>query len=74
MTSTVDHFLISPNLKDSITSCNAVLLSNNFSEHTPIKLTLKAEVKFHDTINRRFKPHIAWHTYRNTNIDNYRND
>ena len=44
MTSTIDHFLISPNLKDSITSYNAEFLDNNFSDHTPIKLSMKAEV------------------------------
>ena len=74
MTSTIDHFLISPNLKDSITSYNAEFLGNNFSDHTPIKLSLKAEVKFHETINRRFKPNVAWHKCSNTNIDDYRNE
>ena len=74
MTSTIDHFLISPNLKDSITSYSAVFLANNFSDHTPIKLSLKAEVKYHEAINRRFKPHVAWHKCSNTNIDDYRNE
>ena len=51
-----------------------MFLDNNFSDHTPIKFSLKAEVKFHDTINRRFKPHVAWHKCSNTNIDDYRNE
>ena len=52
MRSTIDHFLISPNVKDSIISVNTVSLANNFSDHIPIKLTLKAEIELHDTINR----------------------
>ena len=74
VTSTIDHFLISPNLKDSIISYNTMSLANNFSDHIPIMLTLKTEIEFHDTINRRFKPHVAWHKCSNANIDDYRNE
>ena len=74
VTSTIDHFLISPNLKDSVISYSTVSLANNFSDHIPIKLTLKAQVEFHDTINRKFKPHVAWHKCSTTNIYDYRNE
>ena len=43
--STIDHFLISPNLGDIVVSYDTLFLHNDFSDHFPLKLTLDINVE-----------------------------
>ena len=72
--STLDHFLISPNLKDSVVSYESISLYNNHSDHCPIKLTLNIDIKHHYNIEREFRPNVAWRKCNNTNIIEYRSE
>ena len=59
--SVIDHFLISPNLIKTVESYEARTLSNNVSDHIPLKLNLKIDHEFHETQKRVFQPSVKWH-------------
>ena len=67
-TSIIDHFLISPNLKSSITSYEACTIYSNCSDHVPLVLSLDIDIEFHKTYEREFKPTVAWHKCNENNI------
>ena len=71
-TSTIDHFLISPNLKNTVSCYETMFLHNNFSDHHPLMLKLNIDVKFHETYEREFKPGVAWHKCNDVNINAYK--
>ena len=48
-TSTIDHFIITPNLIKSIVQYETQPLHNNFSDHIPLLFTLNIDIKFHKT-------------------------
>ena len=64
--STIDHFLISPNLKDSVICYESKLLFDNFSDHHPLVISLNIDIKQHETTEREFKPRVAWPICKNT--------
>ena len=70
--SKIDHFLISPNLINSVSCYESIFLHNNFSDHIPLMLKLNIDVKFHETYEREFKPSVAWHKCNNRSIDTYK--
>ena len=71
-TSTLDHFLISPNLVNSVISYETLDSHNNFSDHLPLKLTLSIDVESLTTVERNFRPCVAWHKCNDTHLSNYR--
>ena len=44
------------------------------SDQCPIKHSLNIDIKYHDSIQREFRPSVAWRKCDNTNITNYRNE
>ena len=71
-TSTVDHFLISPNLANTVVKYETVFQHNDFSDHFPVMLTLDINIKYQKTHKKEFKPSVAWHKCDETNIENYK--
>lgn len=71
-TSTIDHFLISPNLKTAVRHYQAEYLYNNFSDHVPIVLSLNIDVELHKTHEKEFKPSVAWYKCTSINENDYR--
>ena len=71
-TSTVDHFLISPNLANTVVQYETVFQHNDFSDHFPVMLTLDINMKYHKTHKKEFKPSVAWYKCNNTNIESYK--
>ena len=71
--STIDHFLISPNLKDSVISYESKQLFDNFSDHHPLVMSLNIDIKQHETTEREFKPRVAWRKCNNTHTECYQN-
>ena len=71
-TSTVDHFLLSPNLANTVVKYETVFQHNNFSDHLPVILTLDIDIKYQKTHKKEFKPSVAWHKCEETNIENYK--
>ena len=49
-------------------------LYNNKSDHCPVKLTLNIDVKHHDSMERKFRPSVAWRKCNNRNITDYQNE
>ena len=70
--SKIYHFLISPNLINSVSCYESIFLHNNFSDHIPLMLKLNIHVKFHETYEREFKPSVAWHKCNNRSIDTHK--
>ena len=59
--STLDHFLISPNLRNMVISYETLFLHNDFSDHYPLKLTLDINIENFKTDKKEFIPCVAWH-------------
>ena len=73
-TSTIDHFIISPNLINTVVEYETIPLHNNFSDHIPLKLTLKIDINFHKTYEREFNPTVAWYKCQDEDIKQYQNE
>ena len=58
-TSTVDHFLLTPNLSNTMISYETVFKHNDFSDHFPVMLTLDINLTYHMTHNKSFTPSVA---------------
>ena len=71
--STLDHFLISPSLKCSISEYRAEFHALNGSDHVPIVLTLDIDIQLHKTYAREHKSSVAWHKCDDVNIGAYQN-
>ena len=72
-TSTIDHFLLSPNLVNTVVKYETVFQHNDFSDHFPVMLSLNIDVKYHETMKKEFTPCVAWHKCNDVNIESYRN-
>ena len=72
-TSTIDHFLLSPNLVNTVVKYETVFQHNDFSDHFPVMLSLNIDVKYHETMKKEFTPCVAWHKCDDVNIASYRN-
>ena len=55
-TSTIDHFLVSPNLANEVISYEANDVFNNTSNHIPLTLRLNINIEYHKIYERNFKP------------------
>ena len=51
--STLDNFLISPNLSNMVISYETLFLHNDFSEHFPVKLILNINIENFKTDKKR---------------------
>ena len=71
--STLDHFLLSPNMTNFVTSYESLDLHNNFSDHSPIMLKLDVDIESFNTVRREFQPNVAWHKCTQTDIQFYQN-
>ena len=72
--STLDHFLISPNLSNMVVSYETLFLHNDFSDHFPLKLTLNINIEYFKTNKKEFIPCVAWHKCSETSIEWYKED
>ena len=73
ITSTLDHFLISPAMKDLVSEYRADFNVSNASDHIPLVLKLDIDISYLKTHKREFKPSVAWHKCDITHTDNYKN-
>ena len=60
-TSTIDHFLISPNLAREVVSYEANDVFDNTSDHIPLTLRLNINIEYHKTYEINFRPCVQWH-------------
>ena len=71
--SKIDHFIISPSLKNAISEYTILDEHENGSDHRPILLTLDIDINMHKMQERNFKPSVAWEKCDNTSIGHYQN-
>ena len=69
--STIDHFLVSPNLRKIITKYETVFSHNNLSDHFPIILTLDMDIEHFSSTKKVYRPSVAWHKCTGENITLY---
>ena len=74
MTSTLDHFLISPALKGLVSSYKTDDIMENKSDHIPVTLHLDIDVDYLNTYKRDFKPNVAWPKCHATHIKEYQSN
>ena len=72
--STIDHFIVSPSLKNSIREYKSELIYSNGSDHVPLLLTLDIDIQLHNTHTRDFKPSVAWHNCDSVKIGKYQSE
>ena len=58
--SKIDHFLISPSLKNSVKEYKTLSEYTNGSDHVPLVIKLDIDIQQHKTQQREFKPSVAW--------------
>ena len=71
--SKIDHFIISPSLKNAVSEYTILDEHENGSDHRPILLTLDIDINMHKMQERNFKPSVAWEKCDNTSIGLYQN-
>ena len=72
-TSTVDHFLLSPNLVNSMVKCETVFQHNDFSDHFPVLISLGIDKKYHKTHEKEFTPSVEWRKCHDKRTESYKN-
>ena len=71
-TSTIDHFLVTPNFASQIVNYKTHPLHNNISDHDPLILRLNIDVEYHRTYERTFTPSVQWHKCNGNNINYFK--
>ena len=69
--STLDHFLISPNLVNVVLNYDTIFSHNDFSDHFPIMLTLNVDNEHLSSSKKVYKACVAWHRCNDTNLHSY---
>jgi hypothetical protein len=70
--STIDHILVSDNLKDSLYSCYTVDNITNGSDHLSLMCNFKITIEYMQTPQRASAPKIAWYKASLVDIDMYK--
>ena len=66
--STLDHFIVTPNLEHSVVKYESDFLANNFSDHIPIVLQVNVDIDYHKMHNITARPTVAWHRCNDENL------
>ena len=69
--SKIDHFLISPSLKNSVMEYKTLIEYTNGSDHVPLIMKLDIDIQQHKTQQREFKPSVAWPKCDKNSIGKY---
>ena len=72
--STIDHFLVSPNLGKIVTKYETIFSHNDFSDHFPVMLTLNINIELLSFSKKEYKPCVAWHKCTDANISSYKQE
>ena len=69
--SALDHFIVTPNLLDSIVKYETDFIANNFSDHLPVLLQLNIDIDYHNMQKTPPNPGIAWEKCTQDNHEHY---
>ena len=59
--STIDHFIVTQNLCESVVKYESVFMNSDFSDHVPLCLEIQIDVSYHETFEPKCKINVAWH-------------
>ena len=69
--STIDHFMVTPNLSDFIIKYETLETVRNFSDHIPIIMQMNIDIEYLQTVKRSISPSVAWTQCTKEQISNY---
>ena len=69
--STIDHFMVTPNLSDFIIKYETWETVTNFSDHIPILMQMDIDIEYLRTAKRSISPTIAWTQCSKDEIGSY---
>ena len=58
--STIDHFMVTPNLSDFILKYETLETVINFSDHIPIIMHMDIDIEYLQTVKRSTSPSVSW--------------
>ena len=70
--STIYHFMVTQNLRESIIKYESVFMNSDFSDHVPICLEMQIDVSYHESFEHKCKTNVALHKYTEVHIENYK--
>ena len=71
--STIDHFMVTPNLSDFIIKYETLETVNNFSDHIPILMQMNLDITYLQTVKRSIYPSVSWTKCTKEQIGRYQN-
>ena len=69
--STIDHFMITPNLSDFIIKYETLETVSNFSDHIPIIMQMNIDIEYLQTVKRSISPSVSWTQCTKDQISSY---
>ena len=69
--STIDHFIVTPNLADYIVKYESLHTVQNPSDHSPLLLEMNLDIEYLITKNRINSPSISWSKCNEDHVDSY---
>ena len=69
--STIDHFMVTPNLSDFIIDYETLDTVRNFSDHIPIIMKMNIDIEYLQTVKRTILPTVSWTTCTKEQILRY---
>ena len=58
--STIDHFILTPNLSDFVVKYECFESVKNFSDHIPIMIEMNIDIEYLQTVKRSIPPTVSW--------------
>ena len=69
--STIDHFMVTPNLSDFIMKYETYETVTNFSDHIPIIMHMDIDIEYLQTVERPIPPSVSWTQCTDEQIKKY---
>ena len=72
--STIDHFMVTPNLSDFIIKYETLETVRNFSDHVPIIMKMNIDIEYLQTVKKTISPSVSWTKCTNEHISRYQGE
>ena len=69
--STIDHFILTPNLSDFVVKYEYFESVKNFSDHIPIMIEMNIDIEYLQTVKRSIPPTVSWELCTKEHIKSY---
>ena len=69
--STIDHFMVTPNLSEFIIKYDTLETVKNFSDHIPVIMQMNIDIEYLQTIKKSISPTVSWTQSTKEHISKY---